>query len=1357
MKRFEENDWTFLNINSPADLWADYRTDGSVSIKEYDRCRNGHFLVSEFWVDHEQLELEVGVEHADDGAAIGIYFGEGGFDRFWQAVITEKHISLQRPSGVPLGDTFRYEGAKRMEILAEAECKTEFPAVIGVKKAGNECRIFVNGQLYLSHRLSDICKKDHMKSDAEVLEGENQGASAYRWGRLLLGAVNLDSASETKTVFSSWKVGKICRFPKVWGQLKNEAGNPMAGYSVHLCGMKNRWTYTDEEGRFTFDDLPCGSYRGVTGIAGGEYWKFQIVCDGKQLHISDIKKETSAKKEIFEEVTSGSTKVNLNGLWKFDWDKNVKGEKEKWFEKDRHCFSKVIRVPFSFHSLEAFGEGFLAEDENLYQAASWYVNLKETGEDVWYQRVVAAPKSGEWELVFDAVSGYAKVWLDDVCIGCTVDSYERFRLDMGYLESKQEHILTVCVKYPANDIESCRGKQDFWFHASPGIWQTVWMEKVQELRTKDILTEYHFMKDSDRSKEVERQSFEKEPEAVKTDGEIFWDIRGKMKHELSVRQQENKIVCDTLNMQGICRIVFEYEAEQTENITIRTEENILCRAEWDATGRTGYWDKKVCYVHLRGNDTKLILQGWKSLFKVKRGWLEPIRLPKQIQIRTRLYTENLRSKEILCKQCSDVETEMLSVDDRTVLTEDGRLKTDFSFVMQKARRWDPLQPFLYEMALHVYGEDHAESVFQRKIGFREVSSGKYISVNGCDTYIRGVLDQGYNPWGLYTYLSEYEEPLLAEGKECVGKGSMEYDIRKAKDYGYNLIRMHIKDNEAAWYQICDEMGMLVWDEHPLNFYAKWDNERWRGMYYRRLKDMIRKQNYHPGIILYSTFNESWGIMGGHELSAWEIEGAQKWQKRMAEYFHEHGGNVLVVDNSGYAKSEETDVLDYHMYPDEFEDADSFFSRLEKENYAGSSFNCYHRNNKEQMQDDRRRELLQRNCRMDLKHIDYVGNEVQHGQPVFVSEFVHTGRLDQMIRKFAGIAGYIRMNIASQENEDTSPLSAIRLERDFGYRHYNFSKVDYSYMNSQNLVWPDLPVLSKRQSKEQVQIPIYVRIWNSCGPMQLCIYESRTDFQGRENTTTLLKESTFVCKEKEPVKLTEYSYSVPEKCRAIQLFFVVKQNGRIVAENDLRFEVFDQKDQKPDWRVACPVKAESEESHGSLCQKSGRDGYYLYGKGMAEWKIPYKDKGENPDDLRILRMEMSTCECAVGTRITDEKKYSGYVTVELNGKRKVRIFLEDHPWDEKAVFSNSGCSDEQSVPYKKWGTYGYGFQKELPLLKEELAEAKEKGYLRVQVHTEDTGVVIYGRRMGRYGAEPMVVSYEGESRRRLEGQIDQIGI
>ena len=63
------------------------------------------------------------------------------------------------------------------------------------------------------------------------------------------------------------------------------------------------------------------------------------------------------------------------------------------------------------------------------------------------------------------------------------------------------------------------------------------------------------------------------------------------------------------------------------------------------------------------------------------------------------------------------------------------------------------------------------------------------------------------------------------------------------------------------YRICDETGMLVWDEMPVSFYATFRDEKWRINYEQQLKRMIRKQNYHPSVIVFSTFNESWGISG----------------------------------------------------------------------------------------------------------------------------------------------------------------------------------------------------------------------------------------------------------------------------------------------------------------------------------------------------------------------------------------------------------------------------------------------------------------------------------------------------------------
>ena len=62
----------------------------------------------------------------------------------------------------------------------------------------------------------------------------------------------------------------------------------------------------------------------------------------------------------------------------------------------------------------------------------------------------------------------------------------------------------------------------------------------------------------------------------------------------------------------------------------------------------------------------------------------------------------------------------------------------------------------------------------RKAAFRLIETvGNRLFLNRKPFYMRGVLDQGYNPWGLYTY------PAI-EGME---PGTMEFDIRKAKEYG----------------------------------------------------------------------------------------------------------------------------------------------------------------------------------------------------------------------------------------------------------------------------------------------------------------------------------------------------------------------------------------------------------------------------------------------------------------------------------------------------------------------------------------------------------------------------------------------
>ena len=74
------------------------------------------------------------------------------------------------------------------------------------------------------------------------------------------------------------------------------------------------------------------------------------------------------------------------------------------------------------------------------------------------------------------------------------------------------------------------------------------------------------------------------------------------------------------------------------------------------------------------------------------------------------------------------------------------------------------------------------------------------------------------------------------------------------------------------------------------------------------------------------------------------------------------------------------------------------------------------------------DLLQRNCRNPLKETVFTGKDCQKGQPVIISEFVHTNEIERLVR-ICRFAGYVRMNLTSQEIEDTSPFTSLRVRRD----------------------------------------------------------------------------------------------------------------------------------------------------------------------------------------------------------------------------------------------------------------------------------------------------------------------------------------
>ena len=218
--------------------------------------------------------------------------------------------------------------------------------------------------------------------------------------------------------------------------------------------------------------------------------------------------------------------------------------------------------------------------------------------------------------------------------------------------------------------------------------------------------------------------------------------------------------------------------------------------------------------------------------------------------------------------------------------------------------WSPETPFLYDVEARLYegGKLHDKVTgyaAMRKISVKPDKNGILrMQLNNEDYFQLGPLDQGWWPDGLYT--APTDEALV-------------YDIQKTKDFGFNMIRKHVKVEPARWYTHCDRLGMLVWQDMP----SSGNSPRWQMHQFFDGKEAVRsleseanfRQEWkeiidflkpNPCIIVWVPFNEAWGQFKSVEIAAWTKNYDPSRLVNPAS-----GGNHYL---------EAGDILDVHHYP-----------------------------------------------------------------------------------------------------------------------------------------------------------------------------------------------------------------------------------------------------------------------------------------------------------------------------------------------------------------------------------------------------------------------------------------------------------
>lgn len=1283
MKRYQTDQWTFLNMNSPADLHAEYMEE-AVALKEYDGCRDGHALLSKFYLDSQELYFRTEVCDLGEGAAIGLYYGDGCFSCYCLFTADCNGITVRIPNHVPRGDTFRMEGPKRFYTPYQIDYPLQAPFEMAILKKNGVFSLFINDEAVLEH-----------VSVPYSFAVQNQSA------RLLIKALNeTDRCKAAQTVFGRYMLRGLKEATMLTGCM-TENNVIAADVYVHIAGDFHKWGKTDTNGVFQIAELPYGEYNLICGKEGREFTSLKLHHDGsfRTYKLNFLPPEREAIPQ--ENLQTDAVYQGLNGIWKFEFDKEEVGEAEKWYQKGKHKFTKCIRVPYSWQSLMAFGEEGLADAYTLHQANPFTCCAQEVGETGWYQRSFFWEEQAGFregiELVFAAVSGVSKVWLDDRELGCILDSYNKTVFWLGTLDRQREYTITVMVRYQQRNDWACSGKQGFWFTDNPGIWQNVWLRKRGRTQMEELLV----------TNEQEN------------------NVDSRIHIEMLLAQvgipvyQKNSLMQTSFRydaaQSGYYKILIKYRSllEKTTALWINHQQTET-RIVFDAVPAGEFYDTQTVYLYLQEGAAELAFAGAAEGLEFREIIVEYLALDFYIE----LYLNQSKvgtAKPYVCQKS-------------------GGLKAELSHLIENTQYWSHKQPYQYDLTAKVSGQ--AET-YRRKAAIRAVSTSNYVKINHHEIYILGVLDQGYNPYGIYTYRT-----LTSEAA-----GGVRFDISAARRCGYNLIRMHIKDNEPDWYHFCDEVGMYVWDEIPGNFYGTSKNPIWQSMYKRQLKRMAIKHNYHASVIIVSLINESWGISGDHEKSPWDDPLGQAYIKEYAKLYKEFKNNLLVIDNSGYGKTAETEIIDYHSYPDGFYDAKKFFERLSQQNYQGSVFNFYNQKNKVLMQEAGIRDLLQRTCAQDLKRMEYSGDECQNGQPVIVSEFVHTDRQEELIRTFPGIAGFVRMNLTAQENEDASPLTAERVWRDYGYVDEDMQPCSYRVINNEDLIYLDCPYLSQVNPGAQVRVPVYLSCWSEAlaadKSFDIQWHFIGVDRGGRYQKLNLAGTIRGLIRRQEPYRCGAIEFKVPEGYQAGYLFAKLLCSEQVCAVNSVQFEIFDNitadafvHRQMTEFLPEHITKAEGF-SYSGIYQVENRKLFWGYGQGCVSYQMPIPELSYK---RAVLSLELSDCFCLEGTRITDENIKNSRAAVYLQKQLVYEGSIKGQSNDLRALFSNSSVGIENTCKFSRTGRYGYGSRIEIALPEAVIRQLKNDLVLQLEVKALKQGLVIYGNRMGRCGINPMIEWY-----------------
>ena len=536
--------------------------------------------------------------------------------------------------------------------------------------------------------------------------------------------------------------------------------------------------------------------------------------------------------------------ISLTGEWDFMPDPKDAGIDKKWYMSEERKWSE-IHVPGSWQA-QGFGLDF--------HGIGWYrkgvtIPAKWNGRRIWAR--------------FDGAATSAKVWVNGEYVGEHTGNWSPFELDITkYVSADGPNSITVRLEELPNHF-SAGFPLIVGMHYG-GIWQPVTIYATDSIHIDDVFI--HPM--------LSKKVIEVEVTTSSTSATYgFIDYR--------ITASNKKTTVDgqmAIDPSGITKVSIPI----SDPVAWSPESPALYHASIRVIEGISKPSKKVLVIGAERHIVRLIEvnlehQGYEIItVNNQDGVLQKVEEENPDLIVLDVMMPHMDSSEIIRNLRHNPDTRDIPLITLTSKAQDASV----------FQGWQSGIELITDKPLNVLRgkvSDERELSF----GMRDVETrdGKLL-LNGKPIFVRGSLH-----WGFYPELISIVPNEKQIRKEFT-------DLKKA---GFNLVKVCMFTFPKRFYEIADEMGMLIWQEYPLWLtFPKSDDAGPHDNIIREYREWFKYDRNHPSVIL-------------RDLTCEAVDMNQELTRTIYNMAKTMTGNALIEDNSAYLNTPLSDFHDGHFY------------------------------------------------------------------------------------------------------------------------------------------------------------------------------------------------------------------------------------------------------------------------------------------------------------------------------------------------------------------------------------------------------------------------------------------------------------